>query len=309
LTGCSFEGNTAATAGAVGLFRGLLALTDCRFEGNLASQSGGAVGLQNQETVTMTRCLFRNNRAIRGGAISNWEGPLTLDSDIFSGNQAQFGGVIEAVAGWSTIPPGANDILMRGCLFTGNRGVESGGTIYAGPRANFTITHCTFADNWARTPGWAASTAYRVTMDNCILWDGSESIAPSLYVSVRSIERFPAVIIRYSDVRGGWWGEGNIDVDPQFAAPGRWEDGANPGVTETPDHANAVWVEGDYHLKSQAGRWDTASESWVQDVVTSPCIDAGDPTIPVGEEPQPNGGRINLGAYGGTAEASKSPVQ
>ena len=45
---------------------------------------------------------------------------------------------------------------------------------------------------------------------------------------------------------------------------------------------------------------------WVQDEVTSPCIDAGDPTTAVGPEPFPNGGRISMGAYGGTAEASKS---
>jgi len=44
----------------------------------------------------------------------------------------------------------------------------------------------------------------------------------------------------------------------------------------------------------------------VQDDVTSPCIDAGDPSSPIGFEPFPNGGRINMGAYGGTAEASKS---
>jgi len=42
------------------------------------------------------------------------------------------------------------------------------------------------------------------------------------------------------------------------------------------------------------------------DDVTSPCIDAGDPNSPVGDEPEPNGGRINMGAYGGTEEASKS---
>ncbi|MHC4643702.1 MAG: hypothetical protein ACYS32_18830, partial [Planctomycetota bacterium] len=35
-------------------------------------------------------------------------------------------------------------------------------------------------------------------------------------------------------------------------------------------------------------------------------IDAGDPAIPIGLEPFPNGGIINMGAYGGTAEASKS---
>jgi hypothetical protein len=66
-------------------------------------------------------------------------------------------------------------------------------------------------------------------------------------------------------------------------------------------------VFGDYHLKSQAGRWDPAGQSWVPDEVTSPCIDAGDPNSPAGAEPEPNGGRVNMGAYGGTGEASKSP--
>jgi hypothetical protein len=66
------------------------------------------------------------------------------------------------------------------------------------------------------------------------------------------------------------------------------------------------WIDGDYHLKSQAGRWDPNTGSWVQDDVTSLCIDAGDPNSPIGEEPFPNGGRINMGAYGGTAEASRS---
>jgi hypothetical protein len=55
-------------------------------------------------------------------------------------------------------------------------------------------------------------------------------------------------------------------------------------------------------LKSQAGRWDPNSESWVVDDVTSPCIDAGDPNSPVAEEREPNGGRINMGACGGTAK-------
>jgi parallel beta-helix repeat protein len=44
------------------------------------------------------------------------------------------------------------------------------------------------------------------------------------------------------------------------------------------------------------------------------CIDAGDPSDPVGEEPNPNGGRIDMGAYGGTnvtlpdAVAPSAPV-
>jgi hypothetical protein len=64
--------------------------------------------------------------------------------------------------------------------------------------------------------------------------------------------------------------------------------------------------KGDYHLKSRAGRWDPATQTWIKDDVTSPCIDAGDPSSLIGQESFPNGGRVNMGAYGGTTEASKS---
>jgi hypothetical protein len=42
------------------------------------------------------------------------------------------------------------------------------------------------------------------------------------------------------------------------------------------------------------------------DEVTSPCIDAGDVMSAIGLEAFPNGGIVNMGAYGGTVEASKS---
>ena len=60
----------------------------------------------------------------------------------------------------------------------------------------------------------------------------------------------------------------------------------------------------DYHLKSQAGRWDEQRAAWVRDMVTSPCIDAGNPRSPIMYEPFPHGGVVNMGAYGGTSEAS-----
>jgi len=105
---------------------------------------------------------------------------------------------------------------------------------------------------------------------------------------------------------GGWLGQGNIKADPLFAGRGRWVDGKDPNLTVRADDPGAVWVMGDYHLQSQAGRWDPRLCSWQQDLTTSPCIDAGDPATPVGREPTPNGGIVNLGVYGGTVEASRS---
>ena len=59
----------------------------------------------------------------------------------------------------------------------------------------------------------------------------------------------------------------------------------------------------DAHLQSTNGHW-TASGTWVADAQHSPCIDAGDPGDAYAGEPSPNGNRLNMGAYGNTAQAS-----
>lgn len=57
-----------------------------------------------------------------------------------------------------------------------------------------------------------------------------------------------------------------------------------------------------------AGHWSPDQNDWVIDGYTSPCIDAGNPGYPLDDEPNDaNNLRINMGAYGGTAEASRSP--
>ena len=66
-------------------------------------------------------------------------------------------------------------------------------------------------------------------------------------------------VIVYSDVQVGWWGLGNIDIDPLFVEPGLWTD---------PD---GLWMDGDYHLLPE-----------------SPSIDAGDPDSSLDNEPGPN---------------------
>ena len=77
-----------------------------------------------------------------------------------------------------------------------------------------------------------------------------------------------------------------------------------------PDHPTEPFFAdpcaGDYHLRSQHGRYDPSLELWVLDEVTSPAIDEGDPTVNPMAEPMPNGARVNMGAYSGTAYASRS---
>jgi hypothetical protein len=63
---------------------------------------------------------------------------------------------------------------------------------------------------------------------------------------------------------------------------------------------------GDYHLLSERGRYRATTNEWLLDDVTSPCVDGGDPKESGGDERTPNGGRVNMGAYGGTAYGSMS---
>ncbi len=60
----------------------------------------------------------------------------------------------------------------------------------------------------------------------------------------------------------------------------------------------------DYHLKSVAGRWN--GDTWVTDSTSSQCIDAGSASSDYSNEPEDNGDRINIGAFGNTNYASKS---
>jgi PKD repeat protein len=73
---------------------------------------------------------------------------------------------------------------------------------------------------------------------------------------------------------------------------------ANPLFVNTTNH--------DYHLQSTAGHWN--GNGCTNDCVTSPCIDAGYPLSDYCNEPQYNGNRINMGAYGNTIYESISPT-
>jgi len=86
----------------------------------------------------------------------------------------------------------------------------------------------------------------------------------------------------------------SLDIDPRFVDP----DGAD-GIL-----GGAGAADDDFHLQSTAGSYHGGA--WSADGDHSICIDAGDPDTAFASEPAGNGSRVNLGAYGGTAQASKS---
>ena len=75
-------------------------------------------------------------------------------------------------------------------------------------------------------------------------------------------------------------------------------------IVTDPQYADRI--NHNYYLKSKAGRWD--GNDWVNDSISSRCIDAGNPLSNYSNEPEPNGNRINIGPDGDTFYASKSEL-
>ena len=291
LIDCTFRRNVATNFGG-GMYNsgGDPILTNCHFIQNYGD------GMWNSGNPTLSRCTFRYNRSdrARGAGMGNSGSPILTDC-IFIGNTVCNDSINDGGGGMYNHQGSA---ILINCIFAGNLAGGKGGAMWnwAG---NTTLTNCTFVGNSAPNGSTIACysqdypTPATLQFANCILWDGENAIWN---------DNDSTITIDYSDVEAGWTGEGNIDADPCFVEFGHWED-----PNDTPDFGlDDIWVDGDYHLKSQGGRYDPNTQSWVYDDVTSPCIDAADPMSPIGYEPFPNGGIVNMGAYGGTAEAGKS---
>ena len=284
---------------------------NCTFRENSASLGGG---MYNESSPTVTNCTFSDNSADGGGGIYNSGQepeckPVISDCMFYANTVTHNGGGMYNLGRYAkpvvtrcefirnSVSEGGGGAIrnnmsgsptLTNCLFAENSVATFGGAIRNSNSGNAKLTNCTFSGNSAGNgialacnpddSGSQSPCVFIVT--NCIFWDGGDEI----FIDDKSI-----VNVTYSNVQGGsgkgqWPGKGNIDADPHFA-----------------DTDN-----GDYHLTSKTGRWDAKSQSWIRDKVTSPCVDAGDKSTPINLEPSPNGGVVNIGAYGGTEEASKS---
>jgi len=225
------------------------------------------------------------------GAVYGEHTHATLDRCVISGNGPCGATVLKD---W--------DGMVSNCLITDNITLLLCGVYPAVSGFNGHFKNCTIANNIS---GISVGNA---TIENCIIYSNSGAQI--------GVSNGKTLHIRYSNVQGGLegivgggsidWGIGNIDTDPCFVRLGYW--------VQKP----LKLIEGDYHLKSQGWSWNKDSESWTYDDVTSRCIDAGNPGEPLGDEPLTvprdpeniwgENIRINMGAYGGTKQASMAPT-
>jgi hypothetical protein len=273
-------------------------------------ESGAGIYMK-RSSPTINKCVVTNNHTkvtlgclgtCNGGGIYINLGHPLITSCTISGNSR--GGGIYSYSSGATI---------QNCLISGN--TKGGGIFCVG--GSLKVNNCTIVANSYVGIGIFDGS---LTIRNSIIWD---NLLDQIYGDKTR------VFITYSGIEGGLgntdadpcnpypedgWPSllGDINADPCFVEPGYWDSNG------TPDNANDdFWVDGDYHLKSEGWRWDADANQWTWDDVTSRCIDAGNPGFPLGDEPITLSvdplhrfgvnKRIDMGVYGGTAEASMPP--
>jgi len=247
---------------------GLVAVNDCVFDGSIVFAERGAI--------TVRRCRFEGlwNRNYCIEVTEGFGLPVTIQDCSFDlrGTSAQ-GGIMAI---------GGAPLTVTGCAFTGcDRAISIG-------EGRAEISNCVFTYNEVALRsgdldilvqnctfygnGWAITSASNTSSQvfrNCIIWANENG-------SVLEVKRgYPPdvylPVVTFSDVEGGYPGPGNINADPMCFFPSA--------------------DEPDLHL-----------------CAFSPCVDAGDPFSDYNNEPEPNGGRVNMGAYGNTWEATTSEL-
>jgi len=256
VTACAFVNNLAGQGGAISnLNRSSPAVTNCLFENNLARcWDGGALYCVNYSRPTVLHSRFRGNAAnYDGGSVCNlhWSSPRFYNCEFTNELAGGAGGVMYCFNGSQAKMIGctlSNNTAANGAALAfdsfakGEAVVEArtgefwrdnlGKTVHAGRGL---VLDCGSKEESTPRGTEAAQGPSNVYVANSIVWDGADGIWNA---------DGSTVTIVYSDVYGGWPGEGNLDADPLFMDAG----------------------SGDFHL-----------------TLGSPCVDAGsDPLVPAG---------------------------
>ncbi len=289
VTGCTFVNNTAglspdraASGGGLAIYESSSFVTRCAFEGNSSTYSGGGMGVEGGDS-SISECTFNRNIAhVRGGGL-DYADTGNVAVCTFTGNRAPFGGGIYG---------DSDSARIRHSTVIGNRADAfhpldgRGGGVYLS--GTLTLTSCCVIANSSSGAGGGVFCQGPASMvRDTIAWGNTDASGTGEAAQIDWTEPAPEVI--YTCVQGldTLEGEGDIDADPLLARePNDGGDGWGDDP-DTPDDEGANDDYGDVHLRP-----------------ASPCIDAGNPARNYDLEPEPNGNRINMGAYGNTLEAT-----
>ena len=204
---CTFINNSAIVSG--GMFNQLSSpeLNNCKFYNNSSDFEGG--GMKNDHSSPILRdCSFSNNSALNGAGMFNFSyttsTPVLINCS-FAGNQGH------GMYNFNSSPS------LTNCIFYANHG-----TALHNDSSSPIVINCTFSLNIHINTGGIFNINSSPQLKNCILWK-------NFPIEIQNIGSSNPQIT-YSNIDGGYPGEGNINADPEFATMGLYLTALSPCV-------------------------------------------------------------------------------
>ncbi len=248
---CSLLANTATGRGG-GLYAmesNSIKIKDTVIQGNIARGYGGGISFINTDP-TISNSIISENTSTKngGGALFDHSSANLSRCEITSNYSDESGGgfyshsgtilLTNSVVNDNRVPDhGAgiygleSQVETSNCLIARNHAGLDGGGICLN-MSQITMINCTVVNNNARDGGGIAASGFP-EISTCIFWSNFPN----------QIDESGLPLITYSNIQGGFEGDGNIDADPCFVFGPR----------------------GDYYL----------SQILSGQTVNSPCLDSG----------------------------------
>lgn len=277
LNGLTITNGGGSLWGAIYCYGSSPAIKNCIITNNSMHDHGGGIYCGYGSNAIITNCIISFNTFTvvgYGGGIYCYKSSPIITNCIITDNSAvgsgRHGG---GICCWGDQDVGG-DALVANCIISGNSAGHRGGGLYAYWSSPIFV-NCTVIGNKALEGGGIGS--FRESnpqVINCIVRD---NIAPDgnqlALINTRRV--WPTAIgtemtVSFSDIEGGQeqacidtgctlhWGDGNINIDPNFVDPGCWND-ANTPVDPNDD----FFITGNYHLLPISGCADAGDNSSV----------------------------------------------
>lgn len=249
-------------------------ITDSRIEGNL-SRAFGAVTVRHDSSPSLLRCTIQDNINMEygaGGIHCENNADVLVESCIVRSNlSAHVGGVMAVID---------SDVELVNALVADNHSSWSG-AVEVDHNGSLDIVNSTITANVHPYNGAVTLFGGQLNVANSILW-GNATAQLVVYGG--------AAGVRYSNIRGGWAGDGNLDVDPGFANTPGGDFRLRPGsacidaADNTAVPADIMDLDGDGNFVESLPYDLAGAERFVDDPLT---VDSG-----VGAPPL-----VDMGAY------------
>lgn len=210
-------------------------IINCIITNNTAIRGGGGIACW-ESSPSISNCLIKDNTADYGGAgIRGDYSSLIISDSVISSNSSDDGGgfnfrycaspsIIGCLIRNNTvlgegggISSSSSSLAITNCRIVKNTASSTyngrGGGIRLGGTSSSIIINSTISQNTAKYKGGGVRCVDNTspTIINSILWGNTSASGSQIY-----LEDGLTIDITYSDVQGGWSGEGNMDWNPLF---------------------------------------------------------------------------------------------